>query len=109
MQQVFANLISNAIEHNSRSDCMVTISVREQGKYYEFAVADDGPGIPSEYHDKVFTMFQTLESRDRKENTGIGLASVKKIVETEGGTITLESLVGEGSTFRFTWLKQPDE
>ncbi len=83
LQQVFANLISNAIEHHTRTDGMVTISVEDQGKYYEFAVIDDGPGIAPEYHDKIFAIFQTLESRDRKESTGIGLAIVKKIVETE--------------------------
>lgn len=109
LQQVFANLISNAIQHHSRIDGMVNISVQERGKYYEFTIADDGPGISSEYHDKIFTIFQTLESRDRKENTGIGLAIVKKIVETEGGTITLESAVNQGSIFRFTWPKQPNE
>lgn len=109
LQQVFANLIGNAIEHHTRNDGTVTISVQDQGKYYEFAVTDDGPGIAPEYHSKIFAIFQTLESRDRKENTGIGLAIVKKIVQTEGGAITLESFLGQGSTFRFTWPKQPDE
>ena len=83
------------------------VSVLDQGQYYEFAVSDDGPGIAPEYYDKVFQIFQTLEARDQKESTGIGLAIVKKIIETEGSTITLESLLGVGSTFRFTWLKQP--
>jgi PAS domain S-box-containing protein len=109
LQQVFANLIGNAIEHHTQSDGMVTISVQDQGKYYEFAITDDGPGIAPEYHDKIFAIFQTLESRDRKESTGIGLAIVKKIVETAGGAITLESFLGQGSTFRFTWPKRPDE
>ncbi|MBW4561066.1 MAG: PAS domain S-box protein [Mojavia pulchra JT2-VF2] len=109
LQQVFANLIGNAIEHHSRVDGIVKISVQDQGNSYEFSIADDGPGIPSEYHNKIFVIFQTLESRDRKENTGIGLAIVKKIIETEGGTITLESILGQGSTFRFTWPKQTDE
>ncbi|MBW4667167.1 MAG: PAS domain S-box protein [Cyanomargarita calcarea GSE-NOS-MK-12-04C] len=105
LQQVFSNLISNAINHHSRLDGHITISVKDQGKYYQFAVSDDGSGIAPEYHEKVFVIFQTLEARDKKENTGIGLAIVKKIVEAEGGTITLESQVGAGCTFRFTWLK----
>ncbi|MFN6567855.1 PAS domain S-box protein [Dendronalium sp. ChiSLP03b] len=109
LQQVFANLIDNAIKHHSRTDGRVKISVQDQGRYYKFAVADDGPGIAPEYHEKVFVIFQTLEARDRKENTGIGLAIVKKIVETEGGTIILDSISGAGSTFHFTWPKQPDE
>jgi signal transduction histidine kinase len=68
-------------------------------------VTDDGPGIAAEYHDKVFMIFQTLDSRDNKESTGIGLSIVKKILETEGGTITLESELQQGTTFRFTWPK----
>ena len=107
LQQVFTNLIGNAIKHHTRSDGHVKISVQDQGQYYEFAVSDDGPGIAPEYHDKVFIIFQTLEARDRKESTGVGLAIVKKIVETEAGKITIKSQVGLGSTFRFTWPKQP--
>jgi PAS domain S-box-containing protein len=105
LEQVFSNLISNAIKHHSRLDGHIKISVKDKGKYYEFAVSDDGSGIAPEYHEKVFVIFQTLEARDKKENTGIGLAIVKKIVEAEGGTITLESQVGAGCTFRFTWHK----
>lgn len=107
--QVFSNLIGNAIKHHNRVDGYVKISVLDQGQYYEFAVSDDGPGIAPEYYDKVFQIFQTLQARDQKESTGIGLAIVKKIIETEGSTITLESVLGVGSTFRFTWLKQPPQ
>lgn len=109
LRQVFANLMENAIKHHSRPDGHLKISVAHQGRNYKFTVADDGPGIPPEYQDKVFVIFQTLEARDRKENTGIGLAIVKKIVETEGGTITLDSQPGIGSTFSFTWPKQLNE
>jgi PAS domain S-box-containing protein len=105
LQQVFTNLISNGIKHRDRSDGRVKLSVREQGYFYEFSVTDDGPGMDPKYHQKVFVIFQTLEARDKTENTGIGLSIVKKAVETQGGTITLESQVGEGSTFRFTWPK----
>ena len=104
LQQVFSNLISNAVKHHNRLDGKVTISVREQDKFYEFAVADDGKGIAEQYHQKIFVIFQTLEARDKRENTGIGLAIVKRIVEEVGGTITLESQVGKGTTFRFTWV-----
>lgn len=105
LQQVFSNLISNAAKHHNRLDGKVTISVREQDKFYEFAVADDGKGIAEQYHQRIFVIFQTLEARDKRENTGIGLAIVKRIVEEVGGTITLESQVGKGTTFRFTWVK----
>ncbi|MGI0489767.1 sensor histidine kinase [Pantanalinema rosaneae CENA516] len=103
--QVFANLISNAVKHHPRDDGRVTISVQERGGEYEFAVSDDGNGIAPEYHDKIFTIFQTLEARDTKESTGIGLSIVKKIIETEGGSISVDSQPGAGATFRFTWHK----
>jgi PAS domain S-box-containing protein len=105
--QVFSNLIGNAIKHHNTTDGHVKVSVLDQGQYYEFAVSDDGPGIAPEYYDKIFQIFQTLQARDQKECTGVGLAIVKKIIETEGSTITLESLLGVGTTFRFTWLKHP--
>ena len=107
LQQVFSNLISNAIKHNRCESGYVKISVKELDEFYEFFVADDGPGIAPQYHEKVFVIFQTLEARDKVENTGIGLSLVKKIVEGQGGTISLESAEGEGATFRFTWPRQP--
>jgi PAS domain S-box-containing protein len=103
--QVFSNLIGNAIKHHHRDNGHIKISVRDRGKFYEFAVTDDGPGIDPKHHERVFDIFQTLQSRDQIESTGIGLAIVKKIIEAEGGTIHLESKLGDGSTFRFTWVK----
>src|ERR671932_1053246 len=94
LEQVFANLISNAIKHNHRRDGQIVISVAEKTDFYEFAVADDGPGIAPEFHEKVFVIFQTLEARDKLENTGVGLAIVKKIIEDKRGTIYLESQLG---------------
>ncbi|MEM7553465.1 MAG: PAS domain S-box protein [Cyanobacteria bacterium P01_A01_bin.84] len=105
LTQVFSNLISNAIKHHHRSDGRIKISVREQEKFYEFAVSDDGYGIAPEYHEQIFAIFRTLEARDKKESTGIGLSIVKKIVESQGGRIRVESQVGQGSTFYFTWAK----
>jgi signal transduction histidine kinase len=80
--------------------------VEEQTNFYEFIVADNGPGIAPEFHEKVFVMFQTLTSPDKTENTGVGLAIVKKIIEDKGGTISLESEPGQGARFRFTWPKR---
>lgn len=105
LQQVFSNLISNAIKHHPRPDGKVIISVDDRGNDYQFAVADNGAGIDPEYHQKVFEIFQVLTARDRKESTGIGLSIVKKIVETKGGKIWLESEIGKGTTFYFTWFK----
>ncbi|MDV2993957.1 MAG: Adaptive-response sensory-kinase SasA [Chroococcidiopsis sp. SAG 2025] len=105
LQQVFTNLISNAIKYHPRQDGKVSISVQEYASNYEFVVADDGEGIAPEYHDKVFGIFQTLSPRDTIESTGIGLAIVKKIVEQQGGTIWLKSQPGQGAAFYFTWKK----
>ena len=101
--QVFANLISNGIKYHDREDGKIQVTVHEVTAGYEFAVSDDGPGIKPEYHEKIFTIFQTLEARDTYESTGIGLTIVKKIIEEQGGDISLESGLGQGSTFRFIW------
>ncbi|HEY9645173.1 MAG TPA: ATP-binding protein [Chroococcidiopsis sp.] len=109
LRQVFANLISNAIQHGNRPDIHIWIRVSDRPSDYEFTVTDNGQGIAPDYHHKIFVIFQTLEARDTKESTGIGLAIVKKIVEGAGGTITLDSQLNQGATFRFTWPKYPSE
>lgn len=103
--QVFHNLIGNAIKHHPRQDGKIIISVRDKGRFYEFSISDDGYGIAPEYHQKIFSIFQTLEARDKKESTGMGLAIVKKILENHDGNIWIDSQLGEGSTFSFNWLK----
>jgi hypothetical protein len=105
LRQVFSNLICNAIQHHHRPEGKINVSVQDQGKRYEFSVTDDGPGIDLAYHQKIFAIFQTLQPRDTQESTGIGLSIVKKIIEAEGGSISLESQEGQGSTFCFTWPK----
>ena len=105
LQQVFSNLIGNAIKYHPQDKGNIRVSVEEQAEFYQFAVADDGMGIEPKYHDRIFNIFQTLQARDKFESTGIGLSIVKKIVEEQGGTIWLESQLGEGATFYFTWSK----
>ena len=105
LQQVLSNLISNAISHSDCKSGKITISAVEKDNYYEFSVADNGKGIDPKYHERIFTIFQTLESRDKKESTGIGLAIVKKTVEDRGGRVKVESELGKGATFSFTWRK----
>jgi PAS domain S-box-containing protein len=107
LRQVLANLLDNALIHHPRLNGTVTVSVTDAGRWYEFTIQDDGNGIDPSYHDKIFTIFQTLQPRDVHESTGIGLAIVKKILETQGGSIRVDSQEGQGSTFRFTWLKAP--
>ena len=104
LEQVFSNLISNAIKHHPRIDGKIIISVREQEHFYEFTVADDGDGITPTAQAKIFNIFHTLKTNE-SQNTGIGLAIVKKIIEDGGGKIVVDSEVGKGATFRFQWAK----
>jgi len=107
--QVFANLISNAINHHDREKGSIGVSGEDLGDRCGFVVEDNGPGIPAEYQNKVFMMFQTLKVKDYGGDTGIGLALVKKLVEENGGTISLESGPQRGCRFSFTWAKQEPE
>ncbi|WP_375417083.1 ATP-binding protein [uncultured Hymenobacter sp.] len=108
LQQVFANLLSNAIKyHDHPATGQLTIGCDDAGEFYRFTVADDGPGIAPEYHERIFVIFQTLTERDTLESTGVGLAIVKKIVERQGGRIFIDSAEGAGARFVFTWPKQP--
>jgi signal transduction histidine kinase len=108
LQQVFLNLVGNALKYAGRPDAVVRVGWRAaRPGWPEFWVADNGPGIAPEYHERVFGIFQTLQSRDRVEGTGIGLSVVKKIVEGQGGRVWVESAAGAGATFRFTWPSAP--
>ena len=109
LQQIFMNLINNAIKYNKHPGATIHVSWRDAGSRYAFSVADNGPGIEPEYHDRIFGIFQTLESRDRVEGTGIGLSVVKKTVELRGGSITVNSALGKGATFTFEWPKVAEE
>ncbi len=103
LQQVLMNLIGNAIKYNPERELTVEVGAHGEGDATTFYVKDDGVGIPPEFHDRIWGLFQTLESRDRVESTGIGLAVVRKIVEARGGRAWVESAAGAGATFGFTW------
>jgi PAS domain S-box-containing protein len=106
LEQVLRNLINNAIKHHPTQQGMVRVSARDQGDTVMFAVADDGAGIPEEYAEKVFQMFQTLQPRDDREGSGMGLAIVKRIVDSQGGRVWFHpGPEGRGTVFRFTWHK----
>ena len=100
--QVFQNLIGNAVKYMDKPHGRIIIGCTEENGFWKFSVADNGLGIEEKYFDKIFKIFQTLVRRDEFESTGIGLAVVKKIVELYGGTVWVESQVGQGSTFFFT-------
>jgi PAS domain S-box-containing protein len=106
LELVFRNLVANGIKHHDREDGKVVIAAIDQGDFFEFSVSDDGPGIPMEYQDRVFNMFQKLKADEEMEGTGMGLALVKRIVEHQGGRVSVDSSDGKGATFRFTWRKR---
>ena len=103
MQQLFQNLISNAVKYNDKSEGSVEVDYRIQDGMYLFSVKDNGMGIDNAYTEKIFGMFQRLDNDEN--STGVGLSIVKRIVELYGGTIWVESEVGIGSTFYFTLPK----
>lgn len=103
LEQVLSNLISNAIKYNDKEQAQVAVSCTPKDGFVEFSVSDNGPGINESYFDKIFVIFQTLQARDQFESTGVGLAIVKKIIEDKNGKIWLESELGKGTTFYFTW------
>lgn len=102
IQQVFENLVSNAVKFMDRPDGEIVVSVSRDNGYWRFSVRDNGPGIEEKYHEKIFRIFQTLNARDDFESTGVGLTLVRKIVTMYGGDVHVESKPGEGSTFVFT-------
>jgi PAS domain S-box-containing protein len=108
LEQVFRNLVANAIRHHDRKDGSIQVSARDAGDAFEFAVEDDGPGIPERFHAKIFEMFQQVRSRDAAGGSGLGLALVKRTVEAHGGEVSLRPQAGRGARFTFTWPKVPE-
>ncbi len=102
LQQIFQNLIDNAIKFMDKPEGEIKVNYVDEATHWKFCVADNGPGINRRYHEKIFQIFQTLTPRDQKESTGIGLALVKKIVDLNGGQVWIESEEGSGSKFFFT-------
>ena len=109
LRTVLGQLLANAARHAVGDDgrVVVTIGSRAAGDRLEVTVGDDGPGIDPRYAQRVWELFQTLESRDRLEGAGVGLAIVKRLVEGRGGTVSLDRAVAGGAAFRFTWPGMP--
>jgi signal transduction histidine kinase len=107
LQQVLMNLMGNAIKYNRDREVTVEVGATEQEDGWVLYVKDNGVGIAPEFHQRIWQLFQTLEARDKVESTGIGLAVVRKIVESRGGRAWIESTPGSGATFYFSWPQQP--
>ncbi len=103
LTQVFLNLISNGLKYNKKKIRKIDIRLKETENFYQFEVLDNGEGFLEEDSSKIFELFKTLEATDREGNqgSGIGLATVKKLVDSMGGDIRAESTPGIGSNFKF--------
>ncbi len=108
-RQVIQNLLANAIKYARVETPRIEVGASDAGRLVELWVSDNGPGIAPAHQDKIWGIFQKLESRDSVDGTGIGLALVRKIVETHGGSAWVQSDVGKGASFHFTWPKGKGE
>lgn len=104
-EQLIFNLLNNAIKHHNRKDGIVTVNGVESDSEYIFSFSDDGPGIDAKYHQFIFKMFKSLKPRDEVEGSGMGLALIKKILDTYAGSIEIHSALGKGTTFVVSWPK----
>jgi PAS domain S-box-containing protein len=102
MNQLFQNLIGNALKFCSDKPLKIHISYKNEGQRYVFSVTDNGIGIDPQYAQRIFVIFQRLHTREAYPGTGIGLSICKKVVENHGGKIWVESTPGQGSTFYFS-------
>ena len=105
LRQIILNLITNAMKHHDLDTGTIEINIDVVNNRLRISVSDDGPGIPIEYHERIFGLFEKLESHDKVEGSGLGLSLVKKMVERCRGSIAIQSAPSKqrGSTFTFDW------
>ena len=108
LQQILLNIMANAIKYNNKAEVKIRISFSDELHFYKFKIQDNGLGIDEKYQSKIFDIFEVVSNEDRfgKRGTGIGLSTVKKLVEGLGGKIKVSSVLGEGTVFEFTIAKQ---
>jgi signal transduction histidine kinase len=105
-QEVLFHLVQNAVKFCSNKEKgIVRILIDDKPNFIEVSISDNGIGIKPEHHEKIFGIFQTLQPKDKVESNGIGLTIAKKIVEQQGGKISIQSDSDKGATFKFRWNK----
>jgi signal transduction histidine kinase len=104
LNQILVNLLANAIKYNDKKIVQIEVLASKTETHYTFSVKDNGPGIAPEFHDKIFQIFKKLSKNDKygKSGSGIGLATVKKLVDNLGGEVSIKSDLGKGANFIFT-------
>ncbi|WP_062055595.1 chemotaxis protein CheB [Aquimarina longa] len=105
IRQLFQNLIVNSLKYHNKKQPKIDIGFENKKTYYKFFIKDNGIGIDSKYHKKIFEVFKRLHNRNDYDGTGIGLANCKRIIDNHKGNIWVRSLLGKGATFYFTILK----
>jgi light-regulated signal transduction histidine kinase (bacteriophytochrome) len=106
INEIFANLIENAIKHNNKRNFEIVITYEDTPELHHFHIKDNGMGVEKKYHDKIFKLFQTIENKEENPTAGIGLAIVKKIIMELGGTVWIDSEKNEHFTVYFTIPKE---
>ncbi len=107
LQQIFLNLLSNSLKYNSNEEIIIDVTCSKDDKFYHFSITDNGIGIPKDKQEEIFKLFTVLVETDRSGNrgNGIGLSTVKKLIDTLGGNISVNSEINKGTTFNFS-IKQ---
>ncbi|MFV5697942.1 sensor histidine kinase [Flavobacterium sp. ZT3R17] len=105
LQKVLYNLLDNAIRFHDKEKKNVFVEVSEEKTQYVIKVSDDGPGIPEDVKDKIFSIFYTVNSKDIVDSTGAGLSISNKIIKMVGGTLVYTPGINKGSVFKFNWPK----
>ena len=109
LEQLFQNLISNAVKFRSEQSPRVHVTAKQKRKQWVFSVQDNGIGVDPQHRERIFVIFKRLHSQAEYPGTGIGLAICRKIVERHGGKMWVESQPGKGSTFYFTLPSHPTD
>ncbi|MEP0479338.1 MAG: ATP-binding protein, partial [Nonlabens sp.] len=104
LEQIFLNLIGNSIKYNDKEETVIDLSINLDDSHYIFKVTDNGRGIPADKLDSIFDLFSTVGEYDREgqKGHGIGLSTVKQLVEKLGGEISVNSELGKNTTFTFS-------